>query len=90
MLDVMGRKKPLLHAPAVLPRVAGALMGIVPLPNRPLSPDAVTFITMDATADTAALRRAFPDLRLTPLREGMATYLAPGSRPANVSAGNSA
>jgi uncharacterized protein YbjT (DUF2867 family) len=80
MLDVMGKKKPLLHAPAFLPRLAGTLMGLVPLPSRPLSPDAVTFITMDALADTTALRRAFLDLRLTPLREGLATYLAPGGR----------
>ena len=86
MLDVMGKKKPLVHAPAFLPRTAGALMGIVPVPNRPLSPDAVTFITMDALADNSALLRAFPTLRLTPLREGLATYLAPrqGSRESAV------
>jgi NADH dehydrogenase len=82
MLAVMGKQKPLLHAPAALPRLAGRLMGLLPLPKRPLSPDAVTFITMDALADNTALRRAFPDLRLTPLRDGLATYLAPGGRGA--------
>ncbi|MFN8559403.1 MAG: complex I NDUFA9 subunit family protein [Dehalococcoidia bacterium] len=61
MLDVMGKKKPLIHAPALVPKIAsGALMGIVPLENRPLSPDAVTFITMDALADLSNLRRVFP------------------------------
>lgn len=83
MLTVMGKKKPLLHAPASLFRLIGALMGIVPLPNRPLSPDAVTFITMDALADNRALQAALPALRLTPLREGLATYLAPNARQEN-------
>lgn len=82
MLDVMGKKKPLSHAPAFLPRLAGALMGLLPLPNRPLSPDAVTFITMDALANNAALLRAFPAVRLTPLRSGLQTYLAPGATSA--------
>jgi NADH dehydrogenase len=77
LLGVMGKKRPLLHTPAFIPRMVGALLGLLPLPARPLSPDAVTFITMDALADTAALLRAFPELRLTPLREGLATYLPP-------------
>ncbi len=81
MLDVMGKKKPLLHAPAFLPRLASRIMGVLPLENRPLSPDAVTFITMDALADNSALLRAYPSLRLTPLREGLATYLSPGAAP---------
>jgi len=72
MLTVLGKRKPLLHAPAALPKLAGALMA--PLPNRPLSPDAVEFITSDALADNSAVLRAF-DVRLTPLREGLSTYL---------------
>ena len=79
MLAAMGKKRPLLHAPAFIPRTVGALLGLAPLPNRPLSPDAVTFITMDALADLTALRRDFPDLRLTPLAEGLHSYLAPDS-----------
>lgn len=81
MLAVMDKRKPLLHAPALIPRLAGAVLAVVPMPNRPLSPDAVTFITMDALADTTAFTQAFPNVRLTPLREGLASYLAPG-RPA--------
>jgi uncharacterized protein YbjT (DUF2867 family) len=76
MLDVMGKRKPLLHAPAAIPRTVGALMELLPLPKRPLSRDAVTFITMDAIADNTALHRVFPDMRLTPLREGLSTYLS--------------
>lgn len=72
MLSVMGKKKPLLHSPVFLPKLAGALMS--PLPAPPLSPDAVEFIIADALADNANLLRVF-DLRLTPLREGLATYL---------------
>lgn len=77
MLGVMGKRKPLIHAPASLPRAAGAAFELLPLPRRPLSRDAVTFITMDAVADNAALLRAFPELHLTELRDGLATYLAP-------------
>jgi NADH dehydrogenase len=75
MLRAMGKKKPLLHAPAVLPRLAGAAMGLIPFGTKPLSPNAVTFITMDALADNTALLHAFPDLRLTPLDEGLSTYM---------------
>ncbi len=77
MLAVLGKQRPLVHIPAGLMRLVGRLMDLVPLAGRPLSADAVTFITMDALADTTALLRAFPDLRLTPLREGLATYLHP-------------
>jgi NADH dehydrogenase len=74
MLSVMGKRRPLLHAPAFIPRIVGALMS--PLPKPPLSPDAVDFITADAVADTDGLLKAF-QTTLTPLREGLATYLAP-------------
>ncbi len=77
MLAVLGKRRPLVHIPAGLMRLVGRLMDLVPLASRPLSADAVTFVTMDALADTTTLLRAFPDLRLTPLREGLATYLHP-------------
>lgn len=80
MLAVMERRRPLLHAPAFLPKLAGLLM--TPLPNPPLSPDAVDFITNDALADLTLLRGAFHP-RLTPLREGLRTYLAPNSQPSS-------
>ena len=46
------------------------------LPNPPLSPAAVAFVTGDALADTEPLLAAF-GLRLTPLREGLCSYLKP-------------
>jgi len=81
LLAVLGKRRPLVHVPVFLPRLAGALLGLVPFGTKPLSPDAVTFVTMDAVADNRALLRAFPALRLTPLQEGLATYLSPGARP---------
>jgi uncharacterized protein YbjT (DUF2867 family) len=72
MMDVLGKRKPLIHVPASLPKLAGFFLQVLPKP--PLSPDAVDFATGDAVADTAPLLEAF-DLALTPLREGLATYL---------------
>lgn len=73
MMEVAGRRKPLVHFPAFLPKLAGLFLQFLPKP--PLSPSAVDFVTGDALADTAALLQAFPGLRLTPLREGLETYL---------------
>lgn len=74
MMEVRGRRKPLVHFPPFLPKLAGFFLQA--LPNPPLSPQAIDFATEDAVADTTALVQAF-DLRLTPLREALATYLAP-------------
>lgn len=73
MMDVRGKVKPLIHFPPFLPRLAAFFLQVLPRP--PLSPDAVDLATADALADTDALLRDF-DLELTPLREGLATYLA--------------
>ena len=72
MMEVMGKRKPLVHLPALLPKAAGAVLQLLPKP--PLSPSAVDFVTGDALADTEPLLEAF-DLTLTPLREGLGTYL---------------
>jgi hypothetical protein len=45
------------------------------LPGPPLTPDAIDFISHEATADNSALQRVFTP-RLTPLREGLSSYLA--------------
>ena len=74
MLDVMGKQRLVLPIPAAAPKAAGLLLQFLPRP--PLSPSAVDFATGDAVADTADLLVKFP-MRLTPLREGLATYLAP-------------
>jgi NADH dehydrogenase len=72
MLRVMGKKRPLFNSPVFLPRIAAMLMA--PLPNTPLSPEVVEFATAEALADNSNLLRVF-DVRLTPLAEGLGTYL---------------
>lgn len=74
MMEVRGRRKPLVHFPPALPKLAGFVLQV--LPNPPFTPQAIDFATEDAVADTTALLREF-DLELTPLREALATYLAP-------------
>jgi uncharacterized protein YbjT (DUF2867 family) len=72
MMEVRGRRKPLIHFPPSLPKLASFFLQFLPRP--PLSPEAVDIATQEALADTGALLAAF-DLSLTPLREGLATYL---------------
>jgi NADH dehydrogenase len=74
MMETRGKRKPLLHFPAFLPKLAGFFLQILPRP--PLTPDAIDFLLADAVADVDPLVRTF-GVELTPLREGLATYLAP-------------
>ncbi len=71
-LQVAGRKRLLLSSPKAVMKLVASVLQFAP--GRPLSPDAVDFITGDALGDSAAIQRAL-GLRLTPLREGLATYL---------------
>ena len=71
-LDVLGKRRRLLHQPAVAGKMIGAITSI--LPKRPLTPDAIDFITEPAVADNTLLNEVLRP-RLTPLREGLATYL---------------
>ncbi len=71
-LDVQGKKRPLLHQPVFLGKTIGAFAAILPSP--PLSADAIDFITEPAVADNTKLNEVLKP-RLTPLREGLATYL---------------
>ena len=75
-LEVMGRRRWLLSAPKGLMKALAALLRFLPGP--PLTPDAIDFITMDALADSSALVETL-GLKLTPLREGLATYLTPAT-----------
>lgn len=71
-LKAAGKRRFLLHQPVWLMKmVAGVAQH---LPGRPLTPDAVDFITMDGVSDTGPLVEAF-GLRLTPIAEGLATYM---------------
>jgi uncharacterized protein YbjT (DUF2867 family) len=74
VMEIRGKRKPLIHFPVFMPKLAGFFVQVLPRP--PLSPEAVDFALADALADTGPLLEAFR-LRLTPLREGLATYLQP-------------
>jgi NADH dehydrogenase len=71
-LEVKGKKRMLLHQPAFVGKTIGTLMGILPSP--PLSADAIDFITEPAVADNGRLLEVLKP-QLTPLREGLGTYL---------------
>ncbi|HEY8767751.1 MAG TPA: complex I NDUFA9 subunit family protein [Dehalococcoidia bacterium] len=71
-LQVAGRKRLLLSSPKPIMKLVASVLQFAP--GRPLTTDAVDFITGDAVGDPAAIQRAL-SLRLTPLREGLATYL---------------
>jgi uncharacterized protein YbjT (DUF2867 family) len=71
-LHVVGRKRLLLSSPKPVMKLVASVLQFAP--GRPLTPDAVDFITGDALGDSAAIERAL-GLRLTPLREGLAKYL---------------
>jgi len=72
-LEVAGLRRPILHLPAALGKLAAIFLQLLPGP--PLTPDAIDFITGEAVADNTALEHAFGGPRLTPLRDGLATYL---------------
>ncbi len=71
-LGVSGRRRLLLHSPKPVMKLVASIAQFAP--GRPLTPDAIDFITMDGVADTSSLREVF-GLRLTPLEEGLAAYL---------------
>ena len=72
-LDVAGRRRLLLAAPKPMMKLVASLIQFVP--GRPLTPDAVEFITMDALADPTRAEHVL-GIKMTPLRDGLATYLA--------------
>lgn len=69
MLQVMGKRRPLLHSPAWLMKIATAPLQLLPTP--PLSPGAVDFVLMEEPVDNTAVLRDL-GVRLTPLAEGLA------------------
>jgi len=77
-LEAQGKKKGLLHQPVFVGKLIGSLPSVPPLP--PLTADAIDFITNPAVADNTDLMRVLAP-RLTPLREGLASYLTPETAP---------
>ncbi len=77
-LRVMGRQRPILHIPKKVGRLQGALMQH--FPGRPLTPDAVDFVSQEGAAtdaDRKLLAERFPEFQVTPVREGLGSYLGP-------------
>ncbi len=73
-LEVAGLRRPILHQPVALGKLLATFLQLLPGP--PLTPDAIDFITHEAVADNSALDRVYAP-KLTPLREGLASYLSP-------------
>jgi NADH dehydrogenase len=73
-LEVMGRKRFLLHQPLFVGKAIGKLASLQPFITPPLSADAVDFIANPATADNSNLERVLQP-QLTPLRKALETYL---------------
>jgi NADH dehydrogenase len=76
-LQISGRRRFILHAPAGLMKLATRPLTLLPSP--PMTPDAIDFIVQSAPVDTGPLTAALPR-RLTPLAEGLASYLAPNRK----------
>lgn len=68
MLQVMGKRRPLLHNPTWLMKLVTAPLTLLPTP--PLSPDAVDFVTQEAPVDNTQVLRDL-GLQLTPLTKGL-------------------
>ena len=77
-LRVADIRRPIIPSPAPLVKLATAPLTLLAEP--PLTPDAIDFVNQPATVDLAPLLARLPR-RLMPLAEGLATYLAPGSGP---------
>lgn len=71
-LRVTGKRRFLLHQPKPLMKAAAAVVQFVP--GRPLTPDAIDFVTMEGVADTSLAESVF-GLRLTPLEDALRHYL---------------
>jgi uncharacterized protein YbjT (DUF2867 family) len=78
-LRVAGRRRPLLHAPPALLKIATWPLQFLPRP--PLTPGAIDFVNQPATVDVGPLLAALPR-RLTTLEEGLRTYVGPSARKA--------
>ena len=75
-LRVAGIRRPILPGPTPLLKLAAVPLSVMPVP--PLTPAALDFINQPAVVDNRPVLRRMPR-RLTPLDEGLATYLGPTS-----------
>jgi NADH dehydrogenase len=80
-LRVAGLRRPIVPGPTPLIKLLAVPLSWLPTPI--LTPDAVDFINQPATVDLTPLLERMPR-RLTPLEEGLRTYLAPPSGDATL------
>lgn len=80
-LGIAAIRRPILPGPTPLLKLAAWPLQVLPEP--PLTPAAVDFINQPAVVDLGPLLERMPR-RLTPLDEGLATYLAPGAGPSSI------
>ena len=73
-LRVLGRRRPILHAPVALMKVLTAPLTLLPSP--PMTPAAIDFVVQSAQVDTGPLQERLPRPLLS-LAEALATYLGP-------------
>jgi uncharacterized protein YbjT (DUF2867 family) len=72
IMRILGKQKPLIHQPAWLVKIPAAILQF--LPNAPLSPGAVDFVTMDEQVDPSDAERVF-GLQFRTLEAGLREYL---------------
>jgi uncharacterized protein YbjT (DUF2867 family)/ligand-binding SRPBCC domain-containing protein len=83
-LRAAGLRRPIVPGPAPLIKAAAAPLTLLPEP--PLTPAAVDFVNQPATVDLSPLLERMPR-RLTPLDEGLASYLDPAAGPGELEMG---
>jgi uncharacterized protein YbjT (DUF2867 family) len=79
-LRVLGRRRPILHAPVILMKLMTAPLTLLPSP--PMTPSAIDFVVQSAQVDIGPLKEKLPR-RLTPLAEALGTYMGSGSAAAD-------
>ncbi len=72
-LRVLGRRRPILHAPVALMKIATAPLTLLPSP--PMTPSAIEFVVQAAPVDTGPLHERLPR-PLKSLAEALPTYLS--------------
>jgi len=80
-IRVAGLRRPIVPGPTALIKLGLQPLRLLPAP--PMTPAAIDFVNQPATVDLGPLLARMPR-RLTPLDEGLAAYLAPGSGPGTV------
>lgn len=71
--NLLGKKRVFILTPKLLVKFFAFFLQF--LPNPPLNPGAVDFVTMDVPIDIEPLKKSFPNISLKTLEEGLKSYL---------------